>query len=128
MDGREFSSPVCYLDYDHETSAAQPVQPNFCIACTAFFSSLYTASTQNNEATLEALSTEDKFRFIMDQDGWVYKSMGNIVETAAKGCPLCMAVVRDLSGEFRERLMAREELEVRKGKGTDFDLSGAVKE
>jgi hypothetical protein len=128
MDGREFSSPVCYLDYDHETSAAKPVQPNFCIACTAFISSLYTASTQKNEASLEALSTEDKFKFIMNQDGWVYKSTGNIVETAAKGCPLCMAVVRDLGGEFRERLMAREELEVCKRKGTVFGLSGAVKE
>ncbi len=123
MDGREFSSPVCYLDYDHETSAAKPVQPNFCIACTAFISSLYTASTQKNEARLEALSTEDKFNFIMNQDGWVHKSTGNILETAAKGCPLCMAVVRDLSGESREMLLAGEELEVRKGKGTVFELS-----
>jgi hypothetical protein len=128
MDGREFSSPVCYLDYDHEISTAKPVQPNFCIACTAFISSLYTASAQKNKASLEALSTEDKFKFIMNQGGWVYKSTGNIVETAAKGCPLCMAVVGDLSGEFRERLMARKELEVRKGKEAVFELSGTVKE
>jgi hypothetical protein len=128
MDGREFSSPVCYIDYDHETPAAKPVQPNFCIACTAFISSLYTASTQKNEAKLEALSTEDKLNFVMNQEVWVYKSKGNIVETAAKGCPLCAAIVGDLSQEYRERLTAREELEVRKGKGTIFDLGGAVKE
>jgi hypothetical protein len=128
MDGREFSSPVCYLDYDQETPAAKPVQPNFCIACTAFISSLYTASTQKKEASFEALSTEDKLKFVLNQEGWVYKSTGNIVKTAAKGCPLCLAIVGDLSRQFRERLMAREELEVRKGRGTVFDLSGAVKE
>jgi hypothetical protein len=128
MDGREFSSPVCYLDYDHETPAAEPFQPNFCMACTAFISTLYTASTQKNEASLEALSNEDKFKFVMNQEGWVYKSTRNIVETAAKGCPLCAAIVGDLSRECRKRLTAREELEVRKGKGTVFELSGAVKE
>jgi len=128
MDSREFSSPVCYLDYDHETPAAKPAQPNFCIACTNFISSLYTASIQKNEASLKALSTEDKLNFVMNREGWVYKSTGTIVETAAKGCLLCAAIVGGLSREYRERLTAREELEVRKGKGTDFDLSGAVKE
>jgi hypothetical protein len=128
MDGREFSSPVCNLDYDHETPAANPAQPNFCIACTNFISSLYTASTQKNEASLKALSTEDKLNFVMNQEGWVYKSTGSIVETTAKGCPLCAAIVGGLSREYRERLMALEELEVRKGRGTVFELSGAVKE
>ncbi len=126
MDDREFSSPVCYLDYDHEIPAAEPFQPNFCIACRAFISSLYTASTRKNEASLKALSTEDKLKFVMNEEGWVYKSTGNIVETAAKGCPLCMAIVEDLSREYRERLMAREEIEVRKGEGTAFELGGAV--
>jgi len=128
MDSREFSSPVCYLDYDHETPAAKPAQPNFCIVCTNFISSLYTASTQKNEASLKALSIEDRLKFVMNQEGWVYKSTGNIVETAAKGCPLCMVIVEDPSGEYSERLMAREEIEVRKGEGNVFELSGAVKE
>lgn len=64
----------------------------------------------------------------MNQEVWVYKSTGNIVETAAKGCLLCVAIIGDLGREYRERLKAREEFEVRKGKGTVFDLSGAVKE
>ena len=50
------------------------------------------------------------------------------METAAKGCPLCMVIVEDPSGEYSERLMAREEIEVRKGEGNVFELSGAVKE
>jgi hypothetical protein len=110
MDDREFSSPVCYLDYDqHEIPAVTPAKPAFCTTCRAFIASLHT-SPNENETNLEALANGKKLKFILNKDGWVYKTTKNIAETAAEGCPLCVVIFQGLSPDDRDKLMAWEEL------------------
>jgi len=85
MDDREFSSLVCYLDYDHhELPAAQPTQAAFCKICTAFITALSTNANEN-ETNPKALRNGKKLKFILNKKGWIYKTTGNVAETAAKG-------------------------------------------
>jgi hypothetical protein len=110
MDDQEFSSPVCYLDYDHfEVPTARPTQPAFCKTCIAFIAAL--SPNENEDAIIrEEMSSEEKLKFLLNKDRWDYKTKENIAETAAEGCPLCVIILQGLDAADTKRLMAREEL------------------
>jgi hypothetical protein len=129
MDDREFSSPVCYLDYDHhEERVATPTQPAFCKTCTAFISAPRT-NPNEDETNLDALSSEKKLKFVLNKDDWIYKTEENIVETAAEGCPLCVVILRGLGLEDRERLMGWEELHsILVKDGTFIEFTGELRD
>jgi hypothetical protein len=106
MDDREFSSPVCYLDYEnHPVPAAKPAEPVFCTTCTSFIAAMHTKVNQECGSNLETLTSGKKLKFILNEEGWVYKTTENRAGTAAKGCPLCIVIFEGLGDEDRKRLI-----------------------
>ncbi|KAE9368271.1 hypothetical protein N431DRAFT_56440 [Stipitochalara longipes BDJ] len=110
MDDREFSSPVCYLDYDNYLyqSDAKPALPDFCTPCTSFIDALHRNADEKNGIGFETLSSEEKLNFVLSQEGWAYKT-ANIAETAEEGCSLCVDLIETLREDERYLLMAWRE-------------------
>lgn len=127
MDDREFSSPVCYLDYDnYEVTAAKPTQPVFCTMCAAFIADLYANSGEKKETNLETLENGKKLDFVLDEGGWVYRTKENIIETAERGCPLCVVMFEGLGLEERDSLKAWRNSRVSYKGGDTFEFKGEV--
>jgi hypothetical protein len=110
MDDREFSSPVCYLDYDnYQKPVARPVKPAFCSSCISFIDALGSNATEEDGISLEDLSREEKVKILLNGIDWVYKTAENIATTARKGCPFCIVIFEGLKLEEKERLVALDE-------------------
>jgi len=109
MEDREFSSPVCYLDYDnHQITTPERETSAFCANCTSFIAALH-EKVKENEVKLEELSNEQRLEFVLTQEEWVYETKENIVESAEKGCCLCSVIFEGLQEDERKMLKASKE-------------------
>jgi hypothetical protein len=109
MDDREFSSSVCYLDFDN---MLVPSQPALCTICKEFTAAWNVAEEKiqklrDKEVDFDDLPYEDYDQTIvaeLNHRSTIYETTENIAVTASNGCPLCLAFFERLHPDEQDFL------------------------
>jgi hypothetical protein len=84
MDDREFSSPVCYLDFDSVEPIPTKQDWRFCVKCQAVIVAFF-SSEENSKAS----QGSDEF------NGTKLKTSSPLETAMAQDCPMCLILFND---------------------------------
>ncbi len=130
MDYREFSSPVCYLNYDnYQVLPAKQAEHTVCTSCNSFIAGMNRNTSANEKIEMhgQAPWKGRLVTFILNERGCVYKDTERIDETMSNDCPLCVIISEGLKPEEREELIARREIKERIPEGAVFEFKGEAR-
>lgn len=109
IDDREFSSPVCYLDFD---DMPVPSQSAFCVICKEFMNAWNVAEEKiqklrDNEVEFDDLLYQDYDQAKvaeLNHRSTICETTENIAVTASNGCLLCLTFFEHLRPDEQDFL------------------------